>query len=525
MSIDYKNKGLTLLKKGQSGIIHAVFSRFGLILLMLVAQVLILFSIFEWFRGMIPHIFGGTVILTSVIVVYLLNNRINPTAKITWLIVILLLPVFGVLLFVYTQSDLGHRVLKEWTGKVISDTKTCIRQDESVAARLEKENGGVAALAHYIGRSGCHPVFHQTAVTYFPLGEDKFEEMLRQLEGAGHFIFMEYFILKDGYMWREILRILEEKARAGVEVRVMYDGTCALFNLPYRYPEELRKKGIQCKMFSPIHPIFSTHYNNRDHRKITVIDGKVGFTGGINIGDEYINRKKLYGHWKDTAVMLEGDAVQGLTLMFLQMWNVDGKTAEDYAKYLQKKETGIQSDGFVMPYGDSPFDEELVGETVYMDILNRAKEYVHIMSPYLIIDQTMMTALTFAAKRGVDVKLILPHIPDKKFAFALAKSHYRELITAGVRIFEYTPGFVHAKVFTSDGEKAAVGTINLDYRSLYLHFECAAFLYRVPEIARIEEDFQATLEKCQEIRLGDLKKESLLLRAEGWLLKVLAPLM
>lgn len=325
-------------------------------------------------------------------------------------------------------------------------------------------------------------------------------------------------------MWEKILEILEKKAAEGVEVRVMYDGTCALFDLPYEYPEELAKKGIQCKMYAPIHPILSTHYNNRDHRKILVIDGKVGFTGGINIGDEYINRVEKYGHWKDTAVMLEGDAVQGLTMMFLQMWNVSEKVV-DYGKYLQQAEKDLQASGFVMPYGDSPFDEELIGEMVYMDILNRAKQYVNIMTPYLIIDQRMLTALCFAAKRGIDVKIILPHKPDKKFAFALAKSHYRELLTAGVRIFEYTPGFVHGKVFTSDEEKAVVGTINLDYRSLYLHFECGAFLYQVDEIETIEADYQETLEKCQEITLENYKKGTFLLRLCGWFLKVLAPLM
>ena len=222
--------------------------------------------------------------------------------------------------------------------------------------------------------------------------------------------------------------------------------------------------------------------------------------------------------------MLKGDAVQGLTMMFLQMWNVTEKEPE-YEKYLQKAEKASQAKGFVLPYGDSPFDDEPVGETVYMDILNRAKKYVHIMTPYLIIDQSMITALTFAAKRGVDVKLILPHIPDKKFAFALAKSHYKELLKAGVRIYEYTPGFVHAKIFTSDDEKAVVGTINLDYRSLYLHFECAAFLYQVEEIAEIEKDFQRTLEKCQEVTLENRKKGTFFLRLEGWLLKWLAPLM
>lgn len=514
-----------LLEKGRRGALRLVYGRTALILVMFLIQMLMLLGVVEAFSKYVPFFFGGYVAFGLCITLVIINKTGNPEMKLSWALVTMLLPVLGGVLYLYVDMHPGHRMLEWRLKQIFTETEDCAEQDAEVFAALEDADKGTARLAGYVRKNGNTPVYGNTRVKYFPLGEDKFAELLRQLEQAEEFIFMEYFILKEGHMWREILRVLEEKAQAGVEVRVMYDGTCALFNLPYRYPAELQEKGIQCKMFSPIHPIFSTHYNNRDHRKITVIDGKVGFTGGINIGDEYINRVELHGHWKDTAVMLEGDAVQGLTLMFLQLWNVDGKTAEDYTRYLKKRETGVHEGGFVMPYGDSPFDDELIGETVYMDILNRAEEYVHIMTPYLIIDRNMTAALTYAAKRGVDVKLILPHIPDKKFAFALAKSHYRELIGAGVRIFEYTPGFVHAKVFTSDGEKATVGTINLDYRSLYLHFECAAFLYRVEEIARIEEDFQATLEKCQEVRPEDLKKESLLLRAEGWLLKALAPLM
>lgn len=514
-----------LLEKGRRGALRIIFGRTALIVLMFLVQVLLLLGVVEAFSKYIPFFFGGYVAFGLCITLVIINKTGNTEMKLSWAIITMLLPALGGMLYLYVDMHPGHRMLEWRLNQIFTETADCAGQDRAVYEALEKADKGTARLADYVRKNGNTPVYGNTRVKYFSLGEDKFAELLRQLEQAEEFIFMEYFILKEGFMWAEILAVLEEKAKAGVEVRVMYDGTCALFDLPYRYPAELQEKGIQCKMFSPIHPIFSTHYNNRDHRKIAVIDGKVGFTGGINIGDEYINRVQLHGHWKDTAVMLEGDAVQGLTLMFLQLWNVDGKKEEDYQKYLRRKECGISAEGFVMPYGDSPFDDELVGETVYMDILNRAEESVHIMTPYLIIDQTMTAALTYAAKRGVDVKLILPHIPDKKFAFALAKSHYRELLRAGVRIYEYTPGFVHAKVFTSDGQKAVVGTINLDYRSLYLHFECAAFLYRVPEIARIEEDFQDTLAKCQEVRLEDLRKESLLLRAEGWLLKVLAPLM
>lgn len=525
MSIDYKNKGLTLLKKGQSGIIHAVFSRFGLILLMLVAQVLILFSIFQWFQAMIPHIFGGTVVLTSVIVVYLLNNRINPTAKITWLIVILILPVFGVLLFLYTQSDLGHRVLKEWANKMVSDTRTGIRQDERVMERLAEENGGAAALAHYMGRSGCHPVYDKTAVTYFPLGEEKFEEMLKQLEAAQHFIFMEYFIVSEGIMWGRVLEILARKAAAGVDVRVMYDGTCEFALLPHDYPKRLRRLGIKCKIFAPASPFVSTHYNYRDHRKILVIDGQTAFNGGVNLSDEYINQKLKFGHWKDTAVMIKGEAVKSFTLMFLQMWGMDGGKVEfdTFLAYptLEVRDAG----GYVIPYGDRPLDEDQVGERVYMDMLNRALKYVHIMTPYLILDGEMETALKFAAERGVEVAVLLPGIPDKRIPYALAKTHYASLLESGVKIFEYTPGFVHAKVFVSDDREAVVGTINLDYRSLYHHFECATYMYGTDCIPQIEADFQATLAKCRQVTKETVRHEKWTMKLLGSLMKVAAPLL
>ena len=525
MSIDYKNKGLTLLKKGQSGIIHAVFSRFGLILLMLVAQVLILFSIFQWFQAMIPHIFGGTVVLTSVIVVYLLNNRINPTAKITWLIVILILPVFGVLLFLYTQSDLGHRVLKEWANKMVSDTRTGIRQDERVMERLAEENGGAAALAHYMGRSGCHPVYDKTAVTYFPLGEEKFEEMLKQLEAAQHFIFMEYFIVSEGIMWGRVLEILARKAAAGVDVRVMYDGTCEFALLPHDYPKRLRRLGIKCKIFAPASPFVSTHYNYRDHRKILVIDGQTAFNGGVNLSDEYINQKMKFGHWKDTAVMIKGEAVKSFTLMFLQMWGMDGGKVE-FDTFLAYPTLEVRdARGYVIPYGDRPLDEDQVGERVYMDMLNRALKYVHIMTPYLILDGEMETALKFAAERGVEVVVLLPGIPDKRIPYALAKTHYASLLESGVKIFEYTPGFVHAKVFVSDDREAVVGTINLDYRSLYHHFECATYLYDTDCIPDIEADFQATLAKCRQVTKETVRHEKWTMKLLGSLMKVAAPLL
>ncbi len=525
MQTDDTNRGLTLLKKGQKGIVHAVFSRFGLVLVLLVLQVLLLLGLFQWFEEYLPHIFGATVFLTFVLVIVFLNmnSRIDPTVKITWLTVIMLLPVFGVLFFVYIRSDLGHRVVKKYMNQVISETKTCIPQEEAVLKRLEEENPGAASLAHYIARSGCHPVYDGTAVTYFPLGEDKFEEMLKQLEAAEHFIFMEYFIVDEGIMWGRILEILAKKAKEGVEVRFLYDGTCEFALLPRDYPKRLKALGIDCRVFAPVTPFVSTHYNYRDHRKILVVDGHTAFNGGVNLADEYINRKVKFGHWKDTAVMLKGEAVKSFTLMFLQMWGEKKEEIERFLSYPAGRAEAAR--GYVIPYGDCPLDEDRLGERVYMDILNRSTDHVSIMMPYLILDGEMETAIKFAAERGVEVVIVLPGIPDKAIPYALAKTHYASLLESGVKIYEYTPGFVHAKVFVGDGREAVVGTINLDYRSLYHHFECATYLCGADCISGIEEDFKETLAKCRQVTPETVRKEKLGVKLIGCLMKVFAPLM
>ena len=520
-----ENTGISLLKKRQKGLLRALFSRLGIIVLLLLLQIFALVFLFRTFEAYAPHVYTAMTILAIAVVLYLINSSIDPTAKVTWLIIITLTPVFGGLLLLYTQMDVGHRAVKDVISRMVSTTRDAIPQDPKAAQDLEKESPASAALARYISRSGCYPVYGNTEVTYFPLGEDKFAELLVQLECAERFIFLEYFIIDEGFMWGHVLDILARKARAGVDVRVMYDGTCEFSTLSRDYPKLLKGLGIQCKVFSPATPFLSTHYNYRDHRKILVIDGHTAFTGGINLADEYINRVEKYGHWKDTAIMLQGEAVKSFTLMFLQIWNIFEKEP-DYASYLScPTYPPRNAKGFVIPYADCPLDQDKVGERVYMDILNRAQKYVHIMSPYLILDREMETALKFAAERGVDVALILPGIPDKKVAFALALTHYASLMESGVQLYEYTPGFVHAKVFVSDDCKAVVGTINMDYRSFYHHFECAAYLYNTECIPAIEADFQETLRKCKRVTWDTLKHGSIRRKLTGLLCKAVAPLM
>ena len=528
--MDEQNKGkrrVELLIKGKKGVLRMIFGRFGIVLMLLLAQIVVLFGLFFKFRDLAYNYVALTSIFYCFMIIVLVNSRHDDSAKITWLIIMLLLPVFGALLYIYTTYDIGHRVLKKRVSDILEATHYSIKQDKDVINQVECKCPELSDLSYYVNRTGCFPIFGNTEVEYFPLGDYMFERMLEELENAKDFIFLEYFIIDEGFMWGEILDILERKAKEGVEVRVMYDGTCEFALLPRKYPSLLKERGIKCKVFAPITPFLSTHYNYRDHRKIMVIDGVTAFNGGINLADEYINKIERYGHWKDTGVMLKGDAVKSFTLMFLQMWHIDEKLS-DFSPYIEKSSnlnvSMLENTGFVMPFADCPLDADNVGESVYMDILNRAHDYVYIMTPYLVLDGEMAKTLMFAAQRSIDVKIIMPHKFDHFVAQTLAKTHYKPLLDAGVKIYEYSEGFVHSKVFLSDDEKGVVGTINLDYRSLYHHFECATYIQDMPCIDNIKDDFMKTFEKCEKVTYETIKKEKWYIKIVGNIMKFIAPL-
>lgn len=520
--------GKQIQQKGKKTVFRIVYGRTIVVVLALLLQIVLLALSFIRLTEYSTYILIGLTVLSWVLAIYILNrSKDTPEFKLAWIIPVIIIPVFGSLFYVFIRLQLGTKLLYKRHSHLLEETKPLLKQESSVEQKLKKENKQVWSLANYMNNYGGYPIYENTSVKYFPLGDDKFEEMKIQLEKAEKFIFMEYFIVEEGKMWNAILEILERKAKQGVDVRFMYDGMCCLVLVPYSYPKKLQEKGIKCKMFQPIRPALSTEQNNRDHRKILVIDGHTAFTGGVNLADEYINQKEVYGHWKDTAVMIKGDAVKSFTIMFLQMWNITEKEDCDYNLFLNRTAEPEKQDnyGFVMPYGDSPLDNEYVGENVYLDILNTAEDYVHIMTPYLIIDNEIITALKYSAKRGIETTIIMPHIPDKMYAYLLARTFYQELIEAGVNIYEYTPGFVHAKCFISDDKKATVGTVNLDYRSFFLHFECGVFMYGNDEIANIEKDYQETLKKCQKITIEECKHYPIVKKVAGRVLRLIAPLM
>ena len=496
--------------------------------LMLIVQMFVLVMGYRWLEDYYFYIHTATVIISIAISVHEVNKTSEPAFKIAWIMLIAFIPIFGALLYLYLHLSPVTTEMQKAYASQQKITSSLMEQDEKIFRELAEHHVQAPGLAKYLRANSGSPVYKNTRVTYYEIGEEALAAIKEDLKRAESFIFLEFFIINNnGTIWPEILEILKHKARSGVEVRLCYDGMGCMGILPRNYPHILKEYGIKCKIFAPIMPLLSTYQNNRDHRKICVVDGKVAYCGGINLADEYANRIVRFGHWKDNAVRLEGSAAAGFTALFLEIWNCDEeKQSDNYRYYIDASENAAVPDakGFVIPFGDCPLDNTTVGKRVYLDNLNNAKHYVHIMTPYLVIDSEMYETMRYAAQRGVEVKLIMPHIPDKPYAFWLARTYYRELLEAGIRIYEYTPGFVHAKMSITDGERAVVGTINHDYRSLYLHYECAVYLLDVPEITKMEIDFQDTLKKCEEITLEKCRKFPLYQKAFGKIERILAPL-
>ena len=501
------------------------FSRVVIVGLLLLVQVM---WFFLFFLELVEYSANITILMnliSLVAVLYIINCPDNPAFKMAWAIAILVFPVLGGLMYLTLGSKRTTKRLRRILEQSGRQLRPLLVQDQEVAEKIKKEDASVAGQMHYIRESAGYPVYKGTTATYFKSGEENFPVLLEELKKARHFIFMEYFIVEEGEMFDAILEVLKEKAAEGVDVRFIYDDFGSVTVLPYKYYQRMESYGIKCEAFNKFIPIFSLVMNHRDHRKITVIDGHTGFTGGINLADEYINRKERFGYWKDTGIMLKGEAVWNLTAMFLTVWNAVRPTDKDFREFMPGRyyESPFPSDGYVQPYGDSPLDNETVGENVYLNMINASQHYIYMFTPYLIIDNEMMTALCLAAKRGVDVRIVTPNVPDKKIVFWMTQSYYPQLLQNGVKIYQFTPGFIHAKCFVCDDKYATVGTINMDYRSLYLHFECGVFLYGSSAVAKVKEDALETMEQsCLVTKKMTQKK--LPIRLVQALLRVLAPL-
>ncbi|MEG0528627.1 MAG: cardiolipin synthase [Longicatena sp.] len=490
-------------------------------------QLLVIFGLVLTLSENFFAVYFFLIFLSILMSIYILNKNDNPSYKMAWIIAIVTLPIFGGLIYLLFGGQKVPKALRKRDHDSQEEIAGIIAQDETIFQVLEKEDPIAFKQANYIWRNADFPIYQHTKTTFFPIGEAKFEELVKQLKKAQHYIFLEYFIIEEGIMWNTVLDILIEKVQAGVDVRVLYDDAGCISKLPDKYYLKLRSLGIKAKVFNPIEPRLAMQMNNRDHRKILIIDGMIGMTGGINLADEYINVNSRFGHWKDCSVMLEGAAVWNFTIMFLQFWNYDEEHKDNYLDYHMEPEeyAHIENDGYVQPFSDSPTDDEHVGEYTHINMINGANQYVYIQTPYLVIDQEMKTSLILASKNGVDVRIMVPHIPDKWYVFAVTQANYRDLIDSGVKIYEYTPGFVHAKTFVVDDKMAIVGTVNMDYRSYYLHYEDGVYFYKSKVVDDLKADYLETLLKCQEITAEDYKKVSWVRRLIQGILSIFAPMM
>lgn len=490
----------------------------------LLVQIAVLVLMIVKFSESFKYFYWICIFVSFLAALGIISSRSDPAYKIVWLVITLPFPVFGGMLYLLFGGSRHSRWLQAAVQNIDEKTIAALKGDFK-ADTLVRVGEDAAIQARYLERRAHCPVYDNSRAEYFSIGEDCYERMLVELKKAERYIFLEYFIIEEGKMWDSILAVLQEKAKQGVDVRVMYDDMGCMFTLSGDYQQKLEKMGIRCYAFNRFVPVMSLLLNNRDHRKMCVIDGRVAFTGGINLADEYINERERYGHWKDSGLMVEGGAAWSMTVMFLTLWDYSQRQQEDYNKFRPEPSPVQGGSGYVQPYADSPLDNETVGQTVYLNMISKAERYIYITTPYLILDTAINTALCNAAKAGVDVRIITPHIPDKKSVFHVTRAHYPPLLEAGVKIYEYTPGFIHAKNFVVDDQFATVGTVNLDFRSLFLHFENGVWMCQTDCIRDIKEDFLQTQKKSEKVSLRKSRRMNLLVQFYRSILRMFAPLM
>ncbi len=524
-----KKPNKDIMKAGLRKKLSFLFSRKITVIILLAVQIgLVAFAFFRLYEKFI-YIYLGLTVLSVIFAAYIASSGENAGYKIAWLVPFVVFPSFMALVYIFLKTQITRHFFKKTVDKKINETKPYLLQNKDVFNEIRKnEDKSFSGLSKYIADFGKFPTYKNTTAQYFKCGEEQFAVLLDELRKAKHFIFIEFFIVEQGLLLKQLIDLLIKKVEEGVDVRFMYDGVGAQTILPGKYDEVLRYYGIKCKVFNPFVPFLTTVQNNRDHRKIIVVDGHTAFTGGTNLADEYINAKVKYGYWKDSAVMLKGEAVWSFTMMFFQMWELDERVPALYEDFTPHKYHAdeFEGDGYVIPYGDSPLDNEEVGKMIYLDIINKANDYIYFTAPYLILDEEISTALSYAAKSGVDVRIVVPGITDKWYVQKISNCYYKELLDQGVKFYRYNPGFVHMKDCIADDKVATVGTVNLDYRSLYLHFEDGVVFYNNKVVADVKKDITDMIENdCTEITVDDMNGRNILDKIFSNILKVFGPLL
>lgn len=473
-----------------------------------------------------------TLVLRGISVIaalYVVYKDMRPHNKLSWIFLILFIPIIGCpCYFLFGRSEMTKKS-REQMSTLQAFVEPMREVQEDVCAHLKKQDKVAYKQMMLAQNVSGYPVYMEKESKYYSVGEDMFADMLEDIRSAKHFIFLEFFIMKKGKMFDALVDALEERAKAGVHVRLIYDDMGCIDEFPRYFYKDLQKKGIHVACFNPFKPFLSIIMNNRDHRKIVVVDGKIAYTGGLNIADEYINEIERFGHWKDAGVRITGDSVWSFVTMYLEMWSFITKGTEDFTKFKvleSNNEALIQADkGFVQPYGDCPLDKRYLIEGIYLNLINHAQNYVYIFTPYLIIGSELSAALVNAARSGVDVRIVTPAIPDKKMVFLLTQSNYENLIRGGVKIYQYTPGFIHSKCMVVDDEYASIGTTNLDFRALYLHFECGVLMYKTDSVKKVKEDALATFEISKQISLEECENKNFFYQQFLSIMQLFSPLL
>ena len=504
-----------------------VTGRIVSVLPVVVLQGLIIYGIAKWLAPFATLFYSVLSVLSALFVLFLISNRGEGAYKMLWLLVMFVAPLPGALMYLFYGNRRTGNVLEKRLNATHGSIPISLNDGTRIQKQMENEDKRIAQTFAYIQRVTGFPVLRNDTAQYYPVGELLFEQMLSALKAAERYVFIEYFIIQEGVMWQAMVDVMEQKVAEGVDIRVLYDDIGSIGTFSARNRASLLKKGIKCEKFNPM-IVLSGALNNRDHRKIMIVDGAVAFSGGINLADEYINEAHPFGHWKDIGFRITGDAIRSYTYMFIEFWNASSLNkitkelvGSDFAG--TPSADGMDFDGYVLPYYDSPGRAEAASNSLFIDLLGQAREYVWFYTPYLLLGDGLRDAFVRAAQRGVDIRIIMPGIPDKKLVYRMSRSYYRELLEAGVKVYEYSPGFVHAKACLADDCIGLIGTVNLDYRSLYLHYECSALFYRASILKDLKKDFEESMEVNRERTLLDEKK-GMVFGIINSILRIFAPL-
>ena len=507
--------------KGENNIINNII-KLIILLIGIIIQIVVFLFLYSATKQLSNY---GRIIFVTIqflSVIYIIYKDQNAAYKIVWIILLMFLPIAGFVAYLLWGNNKSPKYIKEEINKNHNKTKKILPQYEEIINDIK--NLDRKKEVKFLINSATYPIYNNKNIEYLKIGEEYYERLLKDLKQAKEYILIEYFIISDGKMWKEIFEILKQKRKEGVKIYIIYDALGSLFKKPKHIKEQLEEANIEYLAFNPLTAFIRSYINYRDHRKIVVIDGKAGYTGGINIGDEYINLTHRLGHWKDCGIRIEGEGIKSLISIFFSIWNMNKKTV-NYENYINEIEKTSKEQGYVIPFSDNPHNKINPMQNTYINVINNAQKYVYIMTPYLILDSETEQALINTSLSGINIKIITPSIPDKKLVNACTKSFYGKLLEAGIEIYEYKPGFIHSKVILSDDEVSIVGTANFDFRSFYLNYECGIWMYNTKEELNIKKDFEETLKQCEQIELKVWKKRKLDIRIIEALLRLISPLL